>query len=363
MTKRLSALFIVFITLITSCQNESNKINTNEVNNFEIAIVDSFKISNSEDLILDKVRDIPVLNHDETKIAWINEDRWEVFITNLNGDYITSFGSTGSGPEEFQEIAALGFDQNDNIVVFDVLLDKFKIFNLDGELMHLFEGTLEDDLWVRSRRIYIDEESIYLGIQESDKASESNHWKSATIAEYSLTDGRFKRAFGEFDPSLSGSSRLYNDANIVTDKGHGLIFTTHRTSPYIQAIDIKTGEVTKRFGVQTENFNYAEDAARIEDPMHVRHEKNLHQSFTGESFTSNEFFYHQHYRINDDVLRFGDPFHKTPYLNIYSIKGSFQFIAEVKLDYSPLFVTSEGKIYLLKDNDPENFTVNVYELL
>lgn len=359
-----TSTFCLFVLiLISSCKtdNETEKVPEEPTFSYELELQDSFTIENSDEFSLDRVRNVPIINKDETKIAWINEDSWEIFITDMKGEFISSFGRSGRGPEEFQEIAAIGFDSEDNIIVFDVLQDQFKKFNIEGELIEIFGGTLDDDIWIRSRKLYVHDDKIYLSIQQSDKASDSNHWQSDTIAEYSLSDGSLIRTFGHFDPSLEGAGRLYNYVNMVYDAENRWLFTTHRTSYYVQVFDSENEEVIGRFGNQTENFSEAEDPAGMNDPMHVRHQKNLDQSFVGESFVSDEYFYLQHYRINEDVLRYSDPFHKTAFLSVYSKKDSFQFISEIELDYPPLFITSIGEIYLLKNNDPENFTVNVYE--
>ena len=52
-----------------------------------------------------------------------------------SGKYILSFGSTGKGPGEFQEVSDIVIDENDNIIVYDAMSGRITIYNKEGKLL------------------------------------------------------------------------------------------------------------------------------------------------------------------------------------------------------------------------------------
>ena len=70
-----------------------------------------------------------------------------IFKFNKNGKYVTSFGSLGQGPGEFQYPLHLEVDGQDNIVVTDQVARKVAIFNNDGKLKKEMKLT-DSDIWV-----------------------------------------------------------------------------------------------------------------------------------------------------------------------------------------------------------------------
>ncbi|HMB96956.1 MAG TPA: 6-bladed beta-propeller [Balneolaceae bacterium] len=330
---------------------------------FELKKTSGFVID-SEELFLDRVRDVAVFNHDESLIGWINDDRNEIFVTDTQGNYIAKFGSSGSGPSEFQYITAIGFDSNNNIFTYDPRLGLFKIFTLDGEFSRSMPGLISDDLWSRTGKIYIRGESMYLGIQETGKASDENYWQSKIIAEYNL-NGELLKKFGAFDLAYieSDQDRLYKYPNIYMDHHMGSIYTTHRIHPYINVFDSDTGKHKGRFGIKSINFSEPSEPARISDPMHIRRKKNLEQSGIGESFTSNDYFFLNFFNMSEEFYTLQDPNLKEHFFNIFQKEPPYAFLGEITLDYAPLGVTSDNKVFLLEDDNPDNFKVGIYELV
>ena len=304
--------------------------------------------------------------HVKIKYRWsvcrIVIDKSEVFVTETTGAFITKFGARGKGPEEIQYVSSLGFDSQNNIIIHDPFLNLFKIFSIDGDLKKINRGLLENGLWDRSGKLYIYNQSIYVGIMEIEKSDNHNFWKSAIFAEYN-PDCTLQKKVGGYDPALAGSDRLYKYPNIHLDKRTGYIYTTHRILPYIQVFDSKTGEHIARFGLRSPSFNMSAEEARVSDPMYIRRQKNLEQSFVGESFTSDNYFFFYFFNWTEDFYTLQDPNLKEHFVNIFQKKPPYAFLGEIQLPYAPLEVTSDNRIFLLEDDNPDNFKVGIYELV
>lgn len=351
------------IPFLFSCTWKENRAVQNDDllngKNLKFEKVSEFIIS-SPDLTLNNVRQIAIVNFDNSKVAWINEDSNEIFITDLNGEFISKFGSRGSGPEEFGRISSYGFTEDDNIIVYDSSQDYLKLFNLNGDLLQVHQGLLKDGLFIRGYRIFTDGNHYYFGIQESG-VSPSVHWQSSIIAKYDK-EGNLVKTFGEYDPELVNTDALYKYVNINFDNHSNRFFTTHRTYPKIQSIPLNQERSNSSLGFVSEHFKVSDDPARLADPMHIRREKNVKQSFVGDSFLTDDYYLFHFFNWPAEYYLKRDPNLRSHFFNVYEREYPHAYLGELKLDHPPLFTISNGRIYKLVNEDPENFTIAVYEI-
>lgn len=358
---------IILAILFLSCEVEKKSngknpsVDLSDGVQLNLEKISEFKIENTQHLTLDRIRDVVVLNQEEKRLAWVNEDKNEVFITDINGKYICKFGSQGRGPKEFLEITSVGFGSENNIFVYDAKLDLFKKFNDQCKFFEIYEGVLERGIWLLSRKLTMYDNRFYLGIEEQDKSNASNFWKSKTIGAFT-NEMELKNSFGVFDSLLIDGNYLYSYPMVTLDRKTGLIYTTHRTLPIVQVFNPENELREGRFGFYSSSFLVASETPSLSDPIRVRREKNLEQSFVEESFVSDEHFFLQYTQLTEDLLVYGDPTLRKAYLNIFEKEKPHAFLGEISLEFVPLTITSKGKIFLLEDNNPENFRVGVYEL-
>lgn len=191
---------VILLMLTMGCSNDSEFSNDRSSDiNLTFEKVDEFSIG-GQDVTLDRVRNLVAANRDGSLLAWINDDKNEIILTDSRGNLVSKFGKKGRGSEEFSNIAAFGFDRNNRFIVYDSSQDFFKKFSVDGELLWIEKGLLKDGLWTRSNRIISYNNHMYLGIQESGVDID---WKSRTVAMYN-DDGQFSSLFGAYDPDLRG---------------------------------------------------------------------------------------------------------------------------------------------------------------
>lgn len=354
---------VIILILLAGC-NEDLKHSQDRSSDtrLELKKIDDFTIG-TDIVMLDRVLDIPVISPDESLMAWVNSDKNEIVVTDRRGNIVSRFGKKGRGSEEFINISAIGFEDNSSIIVYDSSQDFLKKFSIDGKLLKIENGLLEDQLWIRSHRIIVHDSNVYIGVQESGSNPREN-WKSKTIAKYNNSDVRLSSLFGSYDPDLRGGDQvLYIYVNSITfDPSDSKIFTTHRTLPYIQTFDVKTGERLSRFGFVSDHFKISDDKPRISDPRPVKNEKNLKQSFVGKGFVSDEYFFFHHFHWTEGYWRLRDPNLKRHFFNVFQKDKPHAFLGEIALPFTPMYVSSDNQVYLLENDNPEKFTIGIYEL-
>jgi len=329
--------------------------------NINVNHVREFIIEPTDEVSIDRVQDIAVFNRQENKIAWVNRDKNEVFVTDIEGNHIYNFGSTGQGPEEFLEIFSIGFDSHDNIIVYDAKLDLFKKFEDPGVLIESYEGVLNHDIFTYSRKLLYSDENLYLAVMETDKANQNQFWKSSTIGKFDQ-NYELVELFGSYDPEIEGTTYLYKFPMLILDTKQDYIYSTHRTHPYIQTFNLSENTTYNRFGIISSSFLISKEESKPEDPIHIRRQKNLSQSFVEESFISEQYFFLHHSSYSEDTIIYGDTFLRQSFLNIFEKNEPNRFLGEIELNSIPIYITSQNQVYVLKDNDPDNFKVGLYEI-
>lgn len=331
------------------------------------------KVYTTKDTRLSKVRDFvlkvadseigriepPILiSEDEGKLFYYDLGLSQIIVSDTLGNIISKFGRKGRGPKEFLHITSYGIDK-DTIYVYDGNLGKFKKFTLNGELLDIFDGPIKDNLWFRSNRIYVDENKLFFGIQEAKYSSASNHWKSRTVAEYTK-DGKFISLFGDYDPDLEGSSRLYKYANMVYDNADNFMYTVHRTSKDIQKYNLNTKEIISRFSnPQSTNFLVADRAPDEYDSRVDRNRLNLSQSFVGDPFVSEDYFVFYFFNFTEEYWETRDQSTKHHFLQFFDKQDNFLF--ELEVPYYPLGMAGNN-LLLVENDNPDNFRIGVYNI-
>ena len=356
-------LFAVFLFGCDTSIEEENTVLENDLSDkFEITLEKQreFVISGTEQLQLDDVYKLIEFNDSDTRIAWINNIQNKIFITDTLGNVQTSFGGEGSGPEEFRHISAFGFDDADNLIVYDWNQDLIKTFDESGKLISDSQGLLEDGLWIRSNRLVYNDESLMFGIQESE-ADGDNIWESATVAEYGK-DGSLNEVYGSFGADLIQKDLFYNLTRITGHPSNDWVFVTYRTYHGTDVMSLGEQQVAQRFGVQPENFSYSEEQVEMNDSREERNEKNLAQSFVGDSYYSDQFYYFYFFNFTEEFWDTREPNTRENFLAVYDHSEPFNYYGDIKLPYAPRGITGNGDIYVVENPDPDNFTVGVYRL-
>lgn len=313
----------------------------------------------ANNLLIGKIES-PVLIHEKTgDLIYYDSIMNQILVTDSKGKLKTFFGRKGSGPKEFRHITSFGVYQ-DTIYVLDANLDMIKQFNTNGILLNEYRALTKDKLWARSNRLYIHKDYVYAGVQQAEFSSSNNHWKSKIIAKYDL-NGNLIGIFGDYDPTLENSSRLYKNGNITLDPKNELFYTTHRTSPYINVYDLNTQGKIARFSAISKFFNITKEEARMNDSREVRDQKILNMSAVRDHFITDDYFIFYFYNFTQDFWDTRNNEDLIFYIQVFD-KESFKFLGEINLPHELLGVNNNDELLLIEDENPDNFTIGTYEI-
>lgn len=292
------------------------------------------------------------------KILFYDAAQNQILIADTMGFILQTIGSVGSGPEEFRHITSFGIDK-DTIIVTDGSLDLVKKFTLDGTLIGMHESMAKDNLWPRSNRLYATNDYYYFGVQESDVSNENNHWKSKIIAKYTK-NGTLVDVFGSYHPSLVGSGLLYNYANLLQRKD-GDFYTTHRTSYQIQRFSGKNGTLVSSFGVLSPYFKQSDERPNVYDSREEKNKINTKYSGVDDAFVSKDYLAFHFFNIKEEYWVTRDPNDQENFFQIYDLND--KYVGDIILPYYPLSMDNDNVIYLLEDDNPDQFKVGMYEMV
>ena len=293
------------------------------------------------------------------KIVFYDAAQNQILIADTTGLISQTIGSVGSGPEEFRHITSFGIDK-DTIIVLDSSLDLVKKFTIDGTLIGIHESMVaKDNLWPRSNRLFVSNGHYYFGIQEAEISNENNHWKSKIIAKYTK-NGTLVDKFGSYHPSLIGSGLLYNYANLL-QRNDGDFYTTHRTSYQIQRFSGTNGTLVSSFGVVSPYFKQSDERPSIYDNREEKNKINVRFSFVDDAFVSQNYLAFHFFNFTKEYWITRDPNDQENFFQIYDLND--EYIGDIVLPYYPLSMDNDNIIYLLEDDNPDQFKVGMYEMV
>lgn len=149
----------------------------------------------SPELELYQVRDARWL---DSSLLIANSGSSEVIVVDPRGTVRARFGSDGEGPGEFRALFQVEVVPPDSILAFDVRLDRFQMFDRDGELVRTFNLEPASDTAISSLPIGLltERQLIARGLRRSGTGSDASGVVRGTfdVFTYDLTGRSLGRA-------------------------------------------------------------------------------------------------------------------------------------------------------------------------
>ncbi|NBC26169.1 MAG: 6-bladed beta-propeller [Bacteroidetes bacterium] len=360
---------------LIQCQNAekenrktNNIISNDKSDQFQLRVekISDFKIKPDSGLRLGSIRDLVAVSANDSLLMWVNTMQNQLFLTDTQGNVVDFFGREGAGPGEFRDITAFGFYGSDNVAVYDWKLDLIKIFDFQGNLIEERPGLLEMDLWIRSGRIFNSNDNLLFGVQQA--VGQGDIWDTSVVASLAPS-GELHSLFGGYGNDLKERKLFYNHPDFTHQRDTERVFITYSSYHIIEVASADSGKTIQRFGVVSENFKYAKDQVVQTDSREERDEKNLNQSNVGPPFVSERYLFFNFHNFTEEFfesidrqVKKYDPNLRENYFAVYDNSPPFAFYGEIQLPYAPLGVSSKGDIYLLENDNPDQFSVGVYRM-
>ncbi|MFU8811687.1 MAG: hypothetical protein ACNA78_01900, partial [Balneolaceae bacterium] len=186
-----------------------------------------------------------------------------------------------------------------------------------------------------------------------------NLWKSDLVGVYGL-DGQFIKSFGQYDPSIRESKKYLVFPVIDVNVEQQVLASIQMSGYRIQLYDLQTGERLGWFGTKPAHFTEPESPIRAHDSRQQIIEKSIGTSSAIGTFITSDYVLLNFENVTTSFFQTNDFNDKEPYIAVYDIE-TFDLVGEIRLPYILSHVAND-RLYLRKDDNPDNYTISVYEL-
>ncbi|TYP93620.1 hypothetical protein LX73_1327 [Fodinibius salinus] len=162
-----------------------------------------------------------------------------VIKVDYQGNFIDQYGSKGRGPKEILSARFFGFDEENNINIYDKTLATIKEFNLKADTVNSFKSPMSEEINISSNILEQCGSHWFLGINDLKKGNNEIVGKFAD-------DFTLKESFGEIDPYLKGHKSILMKTISSVNCEEDVIFTTQMKVPFIQVWDLNDFSKIKR---------------------------------------------------------------------------------------------------------------------
>lgn len=343
MLNKINLLFLtIFLSFCT--QQDSNY-------NVTVSTSKSIKVQEEAVVHISNLRSDFALSHDGRYISFTNFGSPPVVIIDMEGNYITHVGESGSGPEELQSPMYHGFNHDNQLAVYDTALDLVKVYDIDSGLADTHPGPFTDGINPESHALHHCDNKWYSAIHKPGEVQDTS------IAIFGVFDQNFKliEKAGRADEFMAGKRSVLAPPVIDIHCGDGKLFATHEKTPFITKYDTDNFEIKHRTTEIPESFNLSDQFRERADASFFDFMK-YDQSGTAALYSHDDLLIHHYIHYTDKFIDHGDIILLDNYIAAYS-RGDMQYQGQVKIDGYVGGMTSEGELVVLKDDDPENFTL------
>lgn len=293
--------------------------------------------------------------------AFYDELKKQFIITDREGMIQNIISEEGRGPGEILKAEGFNFDREDRLVVYDQNQQMIKVFNLDGEVVARAKPE-KSSFYISGRKLWIYRNKIFSATMDGRLLGNIREeaYKSRLAVAHNY-DGELVDTMGRYDPTVR-TAKSYNLLSIINiDFKRNRLISTHYHNYRIQVYDVETGERLAWFGRKTENFKEGEEYISPNLPREKIQEKSVGRSSAANIYPLSDYIVLYFETLTEAFFTTEDFNEKRPHIVVYD-NESYGCYGEIALPYV-LGNVSNDKFYLIEDDNPDHFTVGVYELV
>lgn len=302
-----------------------------------------------------------VANHDNSLFAFYDELNHHFVISNDQGEILHFVSKRGRGPGELMSVLGYNFDEENRIIAYDGNQKMIKIYDLNGE----YNSDVEIDRTTRlvgNRYLFVSNENIIVPVINSEFQSIGleNVWRSELIGIFEY-DGKFLDSFGTYDPHLENPNSYLVFPIMDADLQKNQILSGHPDQYSMQLYDLGKKDRLAWFGLKTENFNQSEEYIDAQQSHQAIRLQAKDLSWTSGVYFLSDYLLNFFVILTEDFQQTRDHNEKIHYITLYD-RNTYDSYGEIELPYY-LGSVIEDQLYLIEDDNPEQYTIGVYEIL
>jgi hypothetical protein len=310
---------------------------------------------------INQIYPIVSTSHNKEYIAISSLRPVSVVQIDYNGNLVDHITSRGKGPSEIQSARFMGFDQNNNMVIYDKTLGAIKKFVKKRDTVITHKSPADSGISITSNHFKQCEGKWYLGIMPLDAFTSHSQDTSAITgifdANFSLTT-----SLGRVDPYLQNHISVLQNPIIDVDCSKNRLFTSHYKIPFIQVYDINSFSKITRIDNMPPSFKLSNEFVPV-----VQNYREFREYLIEEQSISTFIAHTTDYILlafKNETAAFYESREYTQrkhFLAVYSRKD-FSLLGEIKIDGAPMGTTKEGYLISLIDDNPDNFVIKLLEI-
>jgi hypothetical protein len=358
---------IVLLLFIGAC----SETDTNEFYKSEILEEDRTVVKIGE-IVLDnssidetgpnigKLRPEFVSNRDHSLFAFFDELNMQIVVTDSQGKVQHVVSKRGRGPGELMSVLGYNFDEENRIVVYDGSQRMIKVFEMDGD-EHSDVDIDHDKILVGNKYLYTKDEEIIVPVINSEYQTSGlkKAWQSDLIGKFGY-NGILIESFGRYDPFLKNPKSYLVFPHVDADLENNQFLSSHPDRYSLQLYNLETQERIAWFGMQSENFNQTDSYIDAQQSHQKIDRQARDLSWTSGVYFLPEYFLHYFVILTEEFQQTRDHNDKIHYINLYD-RNSYNSYGELELPYTLGSVVG-NKLYLIEDDNPDNYTIGIYEI-
>jgi len=361
--KKILYLFIqvFYVSSFYSCNsddpgNELTYSNANNDKTISLQQVDTI-VLNAGDRLFGKFREGLRVDSSGEVLSFADDGNQFIYLFSRHGDLINFIGGKGSGPEEFLQISGY-FVENDRLVVVDESQLIAKVFDIDGTLLNTFSLFDNQNMYINSRDIFVDDDTLYIQILEADKFHDKTN--SKLVARYDLSTAVLIDLIGQYEPFLDEANSYLTFHNFTVDTNSNQLISTLVSSPRIQVFDLQTSDKVSHF-VSSSSY-WKNRVEKIEPGMSRREimRRGTDTSYSTGIFATNSYILNHIQTLTDAWMKTSEYLSKENYVSVYNSTGS-EYYGTIELP-GTLGDVHQEQLYIIEDFNPDKFTIGVYEI-
>lgn len=357
--------FILILGGLSSCTHPSGEtFYESPLNEKDISLekVDEFILQNKpdSDFTIGDIRFDFASSADGELHAFFDETNRQFLVADSTGEIQQLIAREGKGPDEILNAAGFDMDEQNQLVVYDNMQRMIKIFDHEGELKSSSELKNNDHFMIGNDLTAFDKKLI-AGVfdQKLSQDLNENEAQKSTLAGVFGYDGELVDTIGTYDPAVN-DTKHYNFFSMVSyDTKSNRLISTQYSSYRIQLYELETGERLAWFGRDTENFNEGQEPITGDMPLEKVQKMSIGRSTPMRLHFSQDYIMLYFENMTEEFYETENRNDREFYIALYD-RDTFESYGEFELPHAVGNVAG-NKLYLIEDNNPDGFTVGMYE--
>ena len=313
-----------------------------------------------EDYPMGRLRYSFVTTQNRSEFIFYDEINRQFFVANNSGNVERVISREGRGPGELSNVTSFAINEDDELIVYDGGQLIMKKFEIHGERFTEFDIN-QSEFAIVNRSIAANNDRFYAPILKTEYFSDlTESWQSGLVGVFNY-EGSLIEIIGQYDSDLR-DGRFYSPFPLIAvDFNKDLLFSSHTNDYRIQVTNLNNGERVSHFGIKSENFRKAEDNISQFQAQQEIQEQSIGLSFVGDIYLTENYVLLHFENVTEEFYQTRDHNEKNHFLKVYDRK-THEFYNELELPYI-IGSVADNDIYLIEDDNPENYTIGVYEIL